>query len=75
MYCPTGRIEGIDQILLALHPAETLQAELALMGSMVELLRSLLGDGVTLQLLRSVWPSAFLKAQSGETAAERRLRA
>ena len=59
-----GSIEGLDKALLDLPPEEALQGELALMGSLVELFRSLLGDGVTLQLLRSVWPLAFLNTDT-----------
>ena len=61
---PSGSIQGLDDAGLALHPHEALQGELALMGSFVELLRSLLGDGVTLQLLRSVWPLAFMNTDT-----------
>ena len=59
-----GRIEGTDQAFLAQNPQDALRAELALMGSLVELLRFQLGDGVTLQLLRSVWPLAFLNTDT-----------
>jgi hypothetical protein len=38
-----------------------MKCEMALLGSLIELLRSLLGDGVTLQLLRSLWPLASLE--------------
>ena len=65
---PVGRIEGIDDAFLDQHPQEALRAELALMGSLVQLLRSLLGDGVTLQLLRSVWPLAFLSTDTPKPA-------
>lgn len=59
-----GRIEGIAEPKPGLDPQEALQGELALMGSLIELLRSLLGDGVTLQLLKAVWPLASIKATS-----------
>ena len=63
-----GRLEGIDRTFLNQHPQEALRAELDLMGSLVKLLRSLLGDGVTLQLLRSVWPLAFLSTRTSSPA-------
>ena len=56
----SGHIEGLDKAFLDGHPQEALRAELALMASLVQLLRSLLGDGVTNQLIRSVWPAAFM---------------
>ena len=45
---------------LNLSRQEAVRGELALMGSLVELLRSVLGDVVTLQLLQTVWPLASL---------------
>ena len=61
---PSGQIEGIDSHFLETHPQEALEGELALMASLVELLRALLGDAVTIQLLRSVWPLAFIRADT-----------
>lgn len=60
----SGRIEGIDSLQLSLRPHEMLQGELALMGSLVEQLRSLLGDDVTIQLLKTIWPLASINANT-----------
>ncbi len=63
-FSSSGKIDGIDLSFLDQHPQEALGAELALMASLVQLFRSLLGDAVTLQLLRSVWPLAFLESDT-----------
>ena len=50
----------LEMTELRLSRQEAVRGELALMGSLVELLRSVLGDTVTLQLLQTVWPLASL---------------
>jgi len=53
----------------SVHPAPThrdaMMCEITILGLLIELLRSLLGDAVTVQLLRSLWPLADLRGESG----------
>jgi hypothetical protein len=60
-------LTGLDKIQPAPTVQEAMKCEMALLGSLIELLRSLLGDGVTIQLLRSLWPLASLELD-GRTA-------
>jgi hypothetical protein len=39
---------------------EAMKCEMAILGALIELLRALLGDAVTIHLLRSLWPLANL---------------
>ena len=55
-----GTLEGLDRVQPVPDPEEAMRCELAILGSLIELLRSFLGDGITLQLLRSLWPLASL---------------
>ncbi len=56
----TGGLVGLDQVHPPPDSEEAMRGELAVLGSLIELLRSFLGDGVTLQLLRSLWPLASI---------------
>ena len=53
-----GAIEGLNELEPAPSVQEAARGELAVLGSLVELLRSFVGDTVTLQFLRTIWPLA-----------------
>jgi len=57
---PLGDIEGLDQIQPPPDPDEAMRCEMALLGLLVELLRSFVGETLTVQLLKTVWPLAGL---------------
>jgi|GEM_PF-2626618 len=58
-----GTLEGMDLI----HPLpdlqEAMRCEMAVLGSLIRLLRLLLGDGMTQELLRTVWPLATIHSE------------
>jgi hypothetical protein len=53
-------LAGLDSVQPAPTVREAMKCEMALLGLLIELLRSLLGDTVTIQLLRTLWPLADL---------------
>jgi hypothetical protein len=53
-------LAGLDSVQPAPTLREAMKCEMALLGLLIELLRSLLGDTVTVQLLRTLWPLADL---------------
>ncbi len=53
-----GTVEGLNDIEFTPSVQEAARGELAVLGSLVELLRSFVGDAVTLQFLRTMWPLA-----------------
>ncbi|MGI4757673.1 MAG: hypothetical protein ACRYGF_12590 [Janthinobacterium lividum] len=55
---PSGTVAGLTEIPQPPSPQEAARAELAVLGSLVELLRCFVGDVVTLQFLRTIWPLA-----------------
>lgn len=62
---PHGMLEGLEAVQPTPDPEEVMQCELAILGSLIELLRSFLGNGITVQLLRSLWPLASLGSSHG----------
>jgi hypothetical protein len=62
----TGRLlVGLDTIQAAPTPRAAMKCEMVILGFFIELLRSLLGDVVTIQVLRSLWPLANFDADRG----------
>lgn len=57
-----GTLEGLDRIQPPPDIQEAMRGELAVIGSLIELLRSVLGDAITEQLLKSLWPLVALDA-------------
>ena len=53
-------LTGLDSVQPAPTVREAMKCEMTLLGLLIELLRSLLGDTVTVQLLRTLWPLADL---------------
>ncbi|HEV2620113.1 MAG TPA: hypothetical protein VGU23_09285 [Acidobacteriaceae bacterium] len=60
----SGAVQGLDRVQPPPNLHEAMRCEMAILGSLIELLRSFLGDGVTLQLLRSLWPLANLDSEA-----------
>ena len=61
-----GGLRGLEDLNDLPSLPEALHGELAMIGTLVELLRSLLGDDVTMHLLRTIWPLASLAQGSSE---------
>ena len=59
----SGELVGLEQIYPP-DPEQAMRGELAVLSSLIELLRSFLGDSVTLQLLRTLWPLASLNHET-----------
>jgi hypothetical protein len=53
-------LKGLDAAQPAPALREVMRCEMEILGLLIQLLRSLLGDAVTVQLLRSLWPLADL---------------
>jgi hypothetical protein len=51
-----GKVTGLDVVSLGITEVEAAACELALIVSLVNILRSVLGDDITVHLLRTVWP-------------------
>lgn len=66
----TGSVEGAAKLcerLRALEPAEAMDAAVALFGSFFTLITTFIGDRLTIQVLRSAWPTiadtAFMETE------------
>lgn len=65
-----GEVQGLGSLGQSLSEGAAAAGELAMIASLVELLRTFLGDGVTMQLLRSIWPLVTLIQLDDQSASQ-----
>jgi hypothetical protein len=51
-----GSLEGFDKVHAQLHPAELLKGRVVLVAQLIGLLVAFIGEGLTMRLVREVWP-------------------
>lgn len=54
-----GRLQGLEQLAARAGGDQQAQATIAIIGRLLELLVTFIGEPITLRLLREAWPDAF----------------
>lgn len=55
-----GSLEGLDELQKQVAPDELLEGALVLLAQLLGLLTAFIGDNLTLQLVREIWPKLTL---------------
>lgn len=62
-----GSLEGLDEVRAKLSPSEVAEGEAVLIGQLVGLLVTFIGESLTVRLMQEVWPEISARDLNSET--------